>query len=473
MKINIKTITYSGLLLLTTLTACKKSYLETNPYDSVSLSIAITSESDLKNALNGAYAGMRSYLGFGRYLPAKGDIMADNVYCSVSNTGRQNTTYNLYTFTPSSGEHTSIWPNLYTVIKRCNQVISANLTASANVNEYKGEAYAMRALCYLELVRNFAYPYSKDPNDMGVPIVTDFFSSDIKPARATIAANYTQILADLTQAYTLMSGYVSNGYLSKYAAQAIKARVYMDMGDWANAKTAALDVVQNGGFTLAPSSSYVSFWAGQNAPIATKVESIFALVNDATANNGNESLSYLYYQLGSYGDYLVTNSLYQAYTATDVRRNLIQPTTRAGYSVYASVKYPNSTATNKDNVQVLRYSETLLILAEAYYNTSDPVNALLYLNKVATQRDPSFVGYVSTGTQIREDILNEKRKELAFEGNRYWDLYRLQRSFTKVIEQNLGTSMPVSLPTTKGSRFPIPQAEIDANPNIKQNPEYQ
>ncbi|WP_415156633.1 RagB/SusD family nutrient uptake outer membrane protein [Parafilimonas sp.] len=52
-----------------------------------------------------------------------------------------------------------------------------------------------------------------------------------------------------------------------------------------------------------------------------------------------------------------------------------------------------------------------------------------------------------------EDILTEKRKELAFEGNRFWDLYRLQRNFTKVVEQTLGTTLSISLPTTVGSRF--------------------
>lgn len=459
--------------IVTANTGCKKSFIETSPYDGVSLDIAITSETDLKSALNGMYAGMRSYLGFGRYLPAKGDIMADNVYCSYQTTGRQNTTYNLYNFTTSSGEHTSIWPQLYIIIKRANQIIAAEVGNSANINEYKGEAYAARALCYLELVRNFSYPYSNGSGDLGVPLVTSFFSSDIKPARATIAETYNQIVTDLNQAYSLMTIYTNAGYLSKYAAKAILARAYMDMADWANAKAAALDVVTNGGFSLVASTSYVGWWAGQNAASTNKQESIFALINDASTNNGNESLSFLYYQGGSYGDYLVTNSLYSIYRSTDVRRSLITRVKRGSDSVWASVKYPNSASTNKDNVQVLRYAETLLILAEAYYNTGDATNALLYLNMVAKQREPSFTGYISTGTQLLEDILTEKRKELAFEGSRYWDLYRLKRSFTKTVEQTLGTTMQITLPTTRGSRFPIPQSEKEANANIIQNAEYQ
>lgn len=453
---------------------CKKEYLTVNPYDGLSLSVAITTESDLKASLNGMYASMRSYTTFGRYLPAKGDIMSDNVYTSVANTGRQVNTYNLYSFTTTNAEARSVYGDLYITIKRCNQIIASPLGTSTNVNQYKGEAYTARALCYLELVRNFAYPYATSSTAPGVPIVTSFFSSDIKPARNTVGEVYAQIIADLTAGYNGMSIYTNNGSLSKYAAKAIMARAYMDMGDWVNAKAAALDVVTNGGFTMAASTAYVAYWAGSTAASASKVEGIFSLICDATANNGNESLSYLYYQAGSYGDYVVNSQLYSLYATTDVRRNLIVPATRGGYSIYASVKYPNSpsTSVNKDNVPVLRYSETLLILAEAYYRTTDPTNALFYLNKVAQQRDPSFVGYSSTGTQILEDILTEKRKELAFEGSRYWDLYRLQRTFTKVIEQSLGTSMSVTIPTTKGCRFPIPQAEIEANASMQQNPEY-
>jgi hypothetical protein len=462
------------LLLAIITSSCKKSYLEVIPYDGLALSVAITSETDLKAAVNGMYSAMRSYTIFGRYLPAKGDIMSDNVYTSVSNTGRQVNTYNLYTFTTSNAEARSIYGDLYIVIKRCNQVIASTVPASITVNQYKGEAYAARALCYLELVRNFAYPYATNSTGPGVPVITSFFSSEIKPARNTVAEVYVQIIADLNAAYNNMTIYTNNGSLSKYAAKAIQARAYMDMADWPNAKAAALDVVTNGGFTLTASTAYVSYWAGSTSASASKVEGIFSLICDATANNGNESLAYLYYQAGSYGDYVVNSQLYNLYAATDVRKSLIVPAVRGGYNIYASVKYPNSpsTSTNKDNIPVLRLSETLLILAESYYNTTDPVNALLNLNKVAKQRDPSFAGYASTGTQILEDILTEKRKELAFEGERYWDLYRLQRTFTKVTEQSLGTSINVVIPSTKGCRFPIPQAEVEANSNMKQNAEY-
>jgi len=150
-------------------------------------------------------------------------------------------------------------------------------------------------------------------------------------------------------------------------------------------------------------------------------------------------------------------------------------------NTYLAYKYPNAFgAADRDDTKILRLADVILIAAEAYYNTSDPDNANLYLNFVAKKRDPSFAGYASTGTQILEDILTERRKELAFEGGRFWDLVRLKRTWTKVINQNPLKSISINAANNSNASFskitplvyPIPQAEIDANKNITQNPEF-
>jgi hypothetical protein len=138
-------------------------------------------------------------------------------------------------------------------------------------------------------------------------------------------------------------------------------------------------------------------------------------------------------------------------------------------------KFPNTTnSTEKDDTKVIRYAEVLLTLAEAYYRTNDETNAKLYLNMVAKQRDPSFAGYTSTGAQLLDDIILERRKELAFEGLRYPDLLRLNRDVVRVnINNNYVGITPLTLPVSNFRRLqPIPQQELDANPNISQNPGY-
>lgn len=461
----------------TILSSCSKSFLTKTPNDALALSTAITSEADLKNALGGAYAILRGTNLYGRTLPVRGDLMADNEYVSSSNSGRY-TAWNNFNQISTNADASGIYDYAYTGITRANEVI-ANTTVptSTVVNEYKGEAYAIRALLHFELVRNFATPYTQNAtNPLGVPVVNTFFGANTsplyQPARDSVAKVYRQIISDLEQAYSMMTGYVSSGYLSKYAARALEARVYQTMGDWADAKTVALDVVTNGGFTLPSATSYPSVWS--NAALTTdKVEFIFKVSADLNNNNGTDQLGYIFSQVGGYGDILCTKDLYNQYTLTDVRKALIVPATRSNISVLAINKFPNANnLADKDDIPVLRYADVLLILAEAYFNASDYTNANLYLNKVAQQRDPAMlIGYAHTGAQVLEDILLERRKEFAFEGYRLFDLLRLNRSFTKVQEESPYTSIGI-MPTNNNLLLPIPQAELDLNSNMKQNPGY-
>jgi hypothetical protein len=146
---------------------------------------------------------------------------------------------------------------------------------------------------------------------------------------------------------------------------------------------------------------------------------------------------------------------------------LINPVVSGGFTVYYVTKYPNSSnATDRDDQKVLRLSDMLLILAEAYARTGDEPNALTRLNQVAQNRDGSFTGYASTGAQLISDIIAERRKELAFEGDRMFDLLRINATINKVRREN-PTQLIVVAPTNFMRIFPIPQAELDVNPNIR------
>jgi len=469
-RINIFTLLLTMVLVAS---SCSKDYLDKKPTTSVLLSDAIKSEADLLVATAGMYGGLRNSDVYGRTLPVKGDLMADNTFVITSNSGRY-TAFNNYIFLTNDANVSGLWTNAYVNIKNANTVIASGsgLAGTANINQYMGEAYATRALMHFELVRNFAHPFTAAPDDMGVPLITSF-DQNLYPKRNTVREVYTSVIADLEKAYSLMTLYRGSAYFSKYAARALEARVYQSMGDWANAKTTALDAISNGGVSLVTSANLVAYWNNPAVQSTTKNETFLEVASDVANNNAFDQLGNIYLITG-YGDILATAELYNLYSATDVRRNLITVGTRSGQTgtAYLIFKYPNpSNATDKDDTKVLRLADVLLIAAEAYYNTADPVNANLYLNKVAQQRDPAFAGYASTGAQILEDILTERRKELAFEGSRLWDLVRLKRSFTKVSNQAPLTTVAVTSATVQ-LIFPIPVAEINANPNMVQNPGY-
>lgn len=451
------------LLIAVFATSCKKEFLERTPPTSLTPDQALASEADMQVALRGAYTGLRAVDYYGRTVPVIGDVMADNVYQSAINTNRY-TQFILYNYTPADANITAFWNNAYTVILRANNIINSKIASSDNVSQYQGEAYAIRALSYFTLVRYFARPYTDDPNGLGVPIVTEY-NPDAKPARNKVSEVYALINDDLNKAYSLMTKFVNTSQFSKYAARGLQAKVYLTMGDKTNAKTAALDVINNSGWSLVTAANYKSYWDNP-APLTTKTETLFEVSSDAVGNNAFDALSYLYSQAGNYGDLLLADDAYALFDANDARKTVFPTGTRGGVPAVFVNKYP-AISGDRSDTKVLRLSDVYLIAAEASLPANE-LDALTYLNAIRTRRNatPS----ASTGAQLFEDIINERRIELAAEGDRYMDLMRLKRDVVR------SANYPSSIRLIPYSNFrrvlPIPQNEMDANPNMVQNPGY-
>jgi len=451
------------------LSSCKKDFLELPPPTSLTPDKALGTEADLLVALRGAYAGLRGVDFYGRTLPVLGDIMADNSYQHSLNTNRY-TLFNNYTFNTTDGNALGIWNSGYQVILRTNNIINSPVPTSANVDQYKGEAYAVRALSYFTLIRYFARPYTDNPSGLGVPISLTY-NADAKPPRSTIAEVYALILADLTKAYALMTKFTNSSQFSKYAARALQAKVYLTMGDKTNAKTAALDVINNSGFTSLTAANHASYWA--SGLIRTdKLETLFEVSSDAVANLAFDALSYIYSQAGNYGDLVVSDDFYPTFDAADIRKALYpvvpRPATPPGASIPTVNKYPVISGDYSDT-KVLRLSEMYLIAAEASLPGTE-ADALTYVNYITSRRSAPAIA--STGAQLFEDVLAERRRELAFEGDRYMDLMRLKRD---VVRSANYPAAARNLPYSNFRRIlPIPQTELDANENIRtqQNPGF-
>ena len=461
-RITIKNMIVTTVLFLS-LASCEKSFLELKPPTSLTPEFALATEADLQVALRGAYAGLKSTALYGRSLPVLGDMMADNTYQSALNTNRY-TSFNLYNYLVTDGDVSGLWNASYSVILRANNIINSPIADNANIQQIKGEAYAIRALAYFNLVRYFASPYTVDPSKLGVPVITTY-QADLKPERAKIADVYSLINKDLTQAYTLMTKFTNSSQFSKYSAKALQAKVYLTMGDKTNAKAAALDVITNSGFTAISSAAHTGYWAGV-APRTDKVETLFEVSFDAVANNAFDALAYIYLQSGNYGDMLCSSELYDLFETDDIRKSLYATGTRGGLASVFVNKFTSFSGDHTDT-KVVRMSEMYLIAAEASY-PSNTADALKYVNEVTSRRGATAIA--SSGSALLEDIITERRKELAFEGERYLDMQRLQRNIAR------SKNYPASALSIEFSNYrrimPIPQGELDANPNIKsqQNP---
>ncbi len=449
-------IAFASLIL----SSCKKEFLDLKPYTSLQPADALKSEADVQVALRGAYASLRGVDIFGRSAPVLGDLMADNIYVSAQNSNRY-VNYNQYVQIVTDGNAQGMWQQGYNCILRCNNIINSPLAANINVNQYKGEAYAIRALMYFTLVRFYAKPYREDPAAFGVPIVTTF-DATLKPGRSKISEVYTLILADLAQAYNLMTLFTNTSQFSKYAAKGLEAKVHLTKGDMPNALIAANDVINNSGFAAVTTLNYASYWG--NPVIGTvKLETLFEVSSDAVGNLAFDALGYIYNQ-GGYGDMICSDDLAALYSATDVRKTVaLQAGVRASLPSWFVKKYINI-ATDRDDTKILRLADIYLIAAEASAPVNE-TNAKTFLNFVATRRDASFTGFTSTGAALVDDIIQERRKELAFEGDRFHDLNRLKRPIIRSLNYP-ASALTIAYPFDK-RLLPIPQVETDANPTIK------
>jgi hypothetical protein len=460
------------LFIALTMAGCKKSFLDKAPADSLLSDQALSTPAGLKDALNGAYSAMRSSNLFGRDFPIIGDLQADNTFVETKNSGRYLAQYN-YSVVVNDGVVGEMWNNAYLVILRTNRILETKLSGT-DVDAVKAEAYAIRALMYFKLVNIYARPYSDNPDGLGIPLVLKY-DPFLYPARNTVKEVYTQIVNDFKAAIPIASAYTSSVRLSKYAIEGILAKVYLYMGDKANAKATALDVINSGGFQLTTPANYEAYWASAT-PRADKLETLFEIDADVVNNNAFDDLGAIY--INGYQDIYASSQLVALYSATDIRTSvLIADVTKSGANAVLVNKYPNASSPDRDNLKVLRLSEIYLIAAEASLpgNESD---ALKYLNALIAKRDPGFV-YASTGATLFNDIINERRKELAFEGDRFYDLNRLKLPVARVANAGSITAgtgnINLNVPYSDYRRIaPIPQGEFTVNKNIasQQNPGY-
>jgi hypothetical protein len=257
----------------------------------------------------------------------------------------------------------------------------------------------------------------------------------------------------------------ADGRFSKEGAQAILAKVYLYQEDWSNAEAQATNVINSGRFALyADGDAWNNSWGANFGS-----EDIFTVVNTPADNIGVNSIGGIYDQDG-YGDILGTQDLYDIYAETDARRAVMIPGDRADGergTYFPEGKYPNG-ETGQDYIKVMRLADVYLIRAEARAEQSDEDGARADLDAVASRVDPSYVASTATGQDLIDAIILERRKELAFEGDRVFDLMRRQLSWTKfrTFDQEVINWDNEQLIN------PIPRAELDNNPNITQNSGY-
>ncbi len=451
--------------------SCGKSFLELEPQQSFGLDVSIVDFKTLNAATLGVYSNFQSENAYGWDFNVIGDLRSDNTYISSKNAGRF-LVFDDYALTDQSGRPRNEWLEMYQNIVNASNIINkfadVELLSSEEEDgqDLLGQAHGLRALSYWNLVRLFAKPYSADGGaSLGVPITNEGTTGTlVSPSRATVAEVYNQIISDLTMATSKIST-TETGRFSKAAAHGLLAKVYLYQEDWSNAVTVANTAIGEAGYSLYGSGDeWLSSW-GANAGS----EDLFTLVNLPTDNLGVNSVGGIYDQNG-YGDILATDDLYGIYSETDARRDVMSRGDRADgevNAVFAEGKYPRG-ETGQDYLKIIRLADVYLVRAEAKARMGDEAGAIADLTAVASRVDPNYAETTATGDDLIAEILTERRKELAFEGDRIYDLTRTKSTWTKFRTfDDLTVSWDNDLVIN-----PIPLDEMNVNPNMVQNSGY-
>ncbi len=487
--------------------------MDKTPYNSISDSEALQTPTDFANLRVGLYSPMRS-LASGDYLTAQ-EIMGNNMNAVQ---GFSNTYGDLYRwqFTASTSTFDDIYSGYQTLIGRANFILSKapdvdlsdkdvfSASDSTAATKIVAEAHFMRAFALFNLAQDFCADYetsTADNANSGVSYSTTYTPSSVAssyPARKTLNETYAQIAEDLEAAKTGIAtqGEAATAYVSKDIITALEARVALAKHDYTTAAAKAVELINSGRYVLCQSADEIlSMYKEDNGQ-----ESIWQIpvpsTNELASQTGE---CYLPYTSGSTPDYIPTGEFVELFSANDNRRKayfrLDDITTTGGTSgtIYEFNKFPDTTAVYialgksesarfMSEPKVFRIAEMYLIAAEAYAQSGDLTNAAKYLNELEAARISGYTNQTfSNINEFMPELKRERRRELAGEGFAITDLKRWHEGVTRGTPQQLdlclfpGSTITTNLTVPADNNrltFPIPKAEIDANPQVVQNPGY-
>ncbi len=453
-----KHIIFSFFILLSSifLTSCTSEDLEPT-LTTIGDASNIRSEGDLRGLLIGSLDILTSSNWYGRDFIIEDEIRGTTVFAN-GNSGRFTNPAG-YAYIADDG--LGVWATAYNAIAPTNIIINQELSEiegnETAMKSIQAQAQFVRAIAHFDLLRNYGQQHLN--GNLGIPIVTEFKGEELSPARNTVEEVKNAIYSDLEAAYSNISDRSTNkSFPSKMAAKALESRVALYFGEWDRAASAAKLVIDSGQFKILESDAYVSSWEGSYA-----ANSIFELAFSETDNRGINGLAFIYRGC-SYGDVEVLPSVLNLYEEGDVRRDILANETCQGSTkLINKAKWP-ATNTQDDNVVVIRIEEIVLNYSEALFEQGQTDAAIAELNKITSKRGASVYSSVT-----KQDILNERRKELIFEGFEFFDFQRTGSPIPVTPRHNNQTEISA---TDYRRIFPIPTYELDSNANMVQNEGY-
>lgn len=474
MKNILNTLKYiSALLVIFAMTSCE-DYLSPDPTSAISSDVFYQTPEDFDLAVLNMYdaiAGLNSTnsndnhsIQVEFYLT---EMRSDNTRTKAQE--GEAAQFEFYTIEPTNGIVDDYYRSFYDVIFRANSIL-ANLGALTNPEIYEAEAKFVRAYAYFNLVRLYG----------DIPLVDRVIGiseTNIQFTRVPAASIYDLIQSDLSTAINgLDNSHKTRG--SKAAAQALLAKVYLTLGTNYVEAQSLCESVMTSGFSLESNFKDV-FYNELNDEI------IFAIgyQSDNSADSQNFSAEWLNAVGRTSGvNYVTENAVafldtngevrtdysYRIDTGQPTQKQVVKYLPNGDSSLGIDPTGSNPVLAGNDWI-VIRYADVLLMHVEAIMAGSNETSVTAALNSFQQVRDRA--GLTNQVTNItKQELLDERRAELAFENHRLFDLIRFgeAQSVLSIFSTATGGSF-----TATDLLLPIPQREINlSNGQLSQNPGY-
>ena len=463
--------------------SCKK-LVEIKETDFIGGALALRTVKNNESLLIGAYAAFQTEMGIRLNGTFSDELKPGDFYASQSTHEWQFGIADI----GIRDNYTAI-TSYYSVIDRVNRVLEALPNAVAEVpadnalrDKVKGEALFLRAYAHFELFRYYCKNYN--PTGLGM-IYMEVPSLEAK-VRIPMGEYFTKLLADLAASKPLLVNDLTDVYrANRIAASGLQARVALYMSNWDDAITYSTEFIN--ALPLATRAEFPGIWSDAN-----KKESALKL----SRNNTNRVGSFYrgLFTKNAAGatvapasiSWVPSSKLYDSYDKTnDIRFSsylIDEPILAAvaGKPTKIVAKYAGTGyTTNNENVadiKLLRTGEMYLIRAEARAEKNTFTGANSAESDLNALRAARITGYTNVTLATKDAaitaIIQERFKELAFEGHRFWDLKRRGLPVER-LDADAPSALGKTLPANN-FRFvlPIPQSEKNANPQIQQNEGY-
>ena len=444
-----KKIQYILLTAISLSTVSCSDFLDQKPDNYISDAAVIQTLSSAKAALNGAYHDLASssYYG-GQYFDAGVNLAADN----VTWTGSLNYYYDFDTHQYSAENQllSYAWYAIYATVNQTNQVINKvtvlNDGSESERRRIIAEATVIRSLAFFDLARTWG----------NIPVVKQATSSPtqfdgVKQTKAKDV--YQLVVDDVLAIYNDLSESSDRVHVTRSAADAFLARVYLYLEQWDKAEQYASKVIDNGNYALGTIQDLIDD--------KETAESIWELAYSSSFTN-QQSTYWRSPDQGGRHEWGPSKELVQL---------LADPTVggdrKAFYQDFSSAQVPDyfvgtlyHRSTLDDDVIIFRLAEQYLIRAEARANQQNVSGALSDLNIIRRRANTSEIVDVASTQELLNLIADERRVELAMEPHRWFDLIRTGKA-----ESVLGIK-------TYQTIFPIPYNDIQADKDLVQNDNY-